>query len=200
MKTTRSVANYLVLSIAALLLAACANQMEPAKKAIDDITSAVATATADADKYIPDQAASVQRKLADLNASFDKKDYAAVLTAAPAVLAEAKGLASAAAAKKDEVIKALNSEWTGLSASVPQLVTEVRTRVETLSKTKRVPKGIDLPAAKSALGEATLLWEKAQATLKSSNIADAVTTAKDAKAKAEAAAAALKLQLPDTGN
>lgn len=52
MKTTRSVANYLVLSIAALLLAACANQMQPARKAIDDITSAVATATADADKYI----------------------------------------------------------------------------------------------------------------------------------------------------
>jgi GTP:adenosylcobinamide-phosphate guanylyltransferase len=138
-------------------------------------------------------AASVQRKLADLNASFDKKDYAAVLAAAPAVLTEAKGLASAAAAKKDEVMKALISEWTGLSASVPQLVTSVKTRVEALSKTRWVPKGVDLAAPRSGLGDATVLWDKAQSAFQSNHVADAVTAAKDAKAKAEAAAAALKM-------
>jgi len=38
-----------------------------------------------------------------------------------------------------------------------------------------------------------VLWDKAQATFKTSSIADAVTTARDAKAQAEAAAAALKM-------
>lgn len=42
-----------------------------------------------------------------MTASFDKKDYAAVVAGAPAVLAEVNGLAAAAAAKKDEILKAL---------------------------------------------------------------------------------------------
>jgi hypothetical protein len=193
MKSPQSIVNYLLVGVAALLFAACSTQMEPAKKAIDDISSSVQAASADADQYIPDQVAEVKRKLADLNASFDMKDYAAVLAGAPALLTEAKGLAAAAAAKRDEVMKALAAQWTELSASVPPLVTSVKTRVDALSKARRVPKGVDLAAAKSGLGDATVLWDKAQAAFQSNHVVDAVTAAKDAKAKAEAAAAALKI-------
>lgn len=193
MKSPQSIANYLLLGVAALLLVACGSQMEPAKKAIDEVSSTVQATPPDADQYIPDQVADVKRKLADLNASFDKKDYAAVLAGAPPLLIEAKSLTAAAAAKKDEVMKALAAQWTDLSASVPQLVTSVKTRVEALSKTRRVPKGVDLAAAKSGLSDATTLWDKAQAASQSNHVADAVTAAKDAKAKAEAAAVALKM-------
>ncbi len=193
MKSPQSIASYLIVGCATLLVAACTSKMEPAKQALVDINWALAAASPDATKYIPDQVASVQGKLTDLDASYDKQDYAAVLAAAPAVLTEAKGLAAAAAAKRDEVMKALITEWTGLSASVPQLVTSVKTRVDALSKTRRVPKGVDLAAAKSGLGDATVLWDKAQAAFQSNHVADAVTAAKDAKAKAEAAAAALKM-------
>ena len=88
---------------AALLLGACANQMEPAQSALAGIDSAVSAASADAGKYIPDQLSAVQTKLADLKTAFEKKDYAAVLTGAPAILTEAQGLLGAAALKKDEV-------------------------------------------------------------------------------------------------
>lgn len=186
MKVTRRSANYLAIG-SAMVLAACTTQMEPARKAIDDITSTAEAASADADKYIPDQVTDVQRKLADLNASFGNKEYAAVLSGAPAVLAEAQGLTAAAAAKKDEITKAQASEWTGLSTSVPQLVTALKTRVRAFSKMRHVPKGVDLTAGKSDVDDATVLWEKAQTAFKSGNVADAVTAAKDAKAKAEAA-------------
>jgi hypothetical protein len=192
-KTTRSAANYLVFCLAALLLAACTGQKEPAKKAIDNINHAVAMALPDADQYSPEQVASVERKLADLNAFFDKKDYAAVLAAAPAVLAEAKSLAPTVASKKDEVMKVLAAAWTELSTSVPPALSSVKTRLDALSKSHRVPKGIDLGAAKSALSDATVLWEKAQAAFQSSHVAEAVAAAKDARAQAEAAAAALKM-------
>src|SRR5258706_14742329 len=110
---------------AALLLSACANQMEPAQKAIAGVESAVSAASPDAGKYVPDQLAAVQKKLADLKSSFDNKDYATVLTGAPAVLSDAQGLLGAAMLKKDEVIKAMSAQWPALAASLPGLVSSV---------------------------------------------------------------------------
>ena len=148
--------------------------MEPAKNALDNINATLTAVSADAQKYIPDQLASAQSKAAALTASFDKKDYAAVVAGAPTVLAEVNGLAGAAAAKKDEILKALGNEWRSLAASIPQSVTAVQTRIDALSKAKHVPKDIDLTAAKSGLADATSAWEKAQSAFKSGNAADAV--------------------------
>jgi hypothetical protein len=195
-KPTRNIAKYLALYSAAFLIAACANQMEPAKNALDNINISLAAASADAQKYVPDQLSSAQSKVAALTASFDKKDYAAVVAGAPAVLAEVNGLAGAAAAKRDEILKALGNEWRSLAASIPQSVTAVQTRIDELSKAKHVPKGIDLAAAKSGLADATAAWEKAQSAFKSGDASDAVPLAKDALSKVESAAAALKLNLP----
>lgn len=199
MKSTRNIPKYLALYSAAILMVACANQMEPAKNALDNINATLGAASADAQKYVPDQLASAQSKVAELTAYFDKKDYAAVVTGAPAVLAEVNGLAGAATAKKDENLKALGNEWRSLAVSVPQSVTAVQARIDALSKTKHVPKDIDLTAAKSGLADATSAWEKAQSAFKSGNAPDAVTAAKDAQSKLESAAAALKLDLPQTG-
>ena len=196
MKPTRNIAKYLALYSAAFLIAACANQMEPAKNALDNINTSLAAASADAQKYVPDQLSSAQSKVAALTASFDKKDYAAVVAGAPAVLAEVNGLAGAAAAKRDEILKALGNEWRSLAASIPQSVTAVQTRIDDLSKTKHVPKDIDLAAAKSGLADATAAWDKAQSAFKSGDAPDAVPLAKDALSKVESAAAALKLNLP----
>ena len=199
MKSTRSLTKYLALCSAAILFVACANQMEPAKNALNNINAILNAASADAQKYIPDQLASAQSKVAELTASYDKKDYDAVLARAPAVLTEVNGLAGAATAKKDENLKKLGNEWRALAASVPQSVTAVQTRVDELSKTKHVPKGIDLAAAKSGLADATSAWDKAQTAFKSDNVEDAVTAAKDANGKIESAATALKLNLPQSG-
>ena len=112
---------------------------------------------------MPDQLHDVQAKLADLKASFDKKDYAAVVSGAPAVLTAAQGLATAAAAKKDEVLKALNTDWSGLSTALPGYVTAIQSRIDLLGKKsgKKLATGIDVPAAKAGLADATALWSKA---------------------------------------
>jgi hypothetical protein len=194
--SARYIVKYLALCSAAILIVACANQMEPAKNALDNINATLAAASADAQMYVPDQLSSAQSKVAVLTASYEKKDYAAVVAGAPAVLAEVNGLVGAAAAKKDEVLKALGNEWRSLAVSVPESVTAVQTRIDALSKARHVPKGIDLTAAKSGLTDATSAWDKAQSAFKSGNASDAVTDAKDAKSKLDSAAAALKLNLP----
>jgi hypothetical protein len=193
MKPNHGFTAFLRLCSVAILCVACANQMEPAKNALDNINTTLNSVSADAQKYVPDQFTAAQSKAAALTASFEKKDYAAVVARAPAVLAEVNGLAGAAAAKKDEMVKALGNEWRSLAASVPQSLSAVQTRIDALSKTKHVPKDVDLGAAKSGLADATPAWDKAQEAFKSGNLEDAVTAAKDAQGKIASAAAALKL-------
>jgi hypothetical protein len=189
----------LFLAAVAVLAVGCANQLEPAQKAIDGLANAMSAAeSAGASKYIPEQFNAVQGKVTELKTAFDRKDYAAVLKGAPAVLTEAQNLVGAAAAKKDEVVKAATAEWATLSTAVPQLVAAVKSRVDVLGKSRRLPAGVDLEAAKSGLADATSLWEKAQAASNAGNYEDAVSAAKDTKARAEAAAAALQLKLPGT--
>jgi hypothetical protein len=187
-----------VLCAAALLLAACAGQKQPAQKLIGDVEATVIAASAEAAKYVPDQLAEVQAKLGLLKASFDRQDYAAVMSAGPAVLGEAQDLATAAAAKQDAVLKALNEEWNELAGSVPGDVSALQNRIDMLGRksSKALAAGIDLPAAKAALSDATLLWSKAQGAFASGNLGEAVGTAKDVKVKLEAVAGAVKLQLP----
>jgi hypothetical protein len=195
-KPTRSIAKYLALYSAAFLIVACSSRMGPAaKNSIDHINATLAAVSDDAQKYVPDQLAAVQSKVAALTASFDKKDYDAVMGGAPAVLAEVNGLTSAVAAKKDEILKALGDEWRGLATAIPQSVTAVQGRIDALSKTKHVPKDVDLAAGKSGLADATSEWENAQTAFKSGKAEEAVPLAKDAKAKLDSAAAALKLSL-----
>jgi hypothetical protein len=195
MKSNQRITGFLTLCSVAMLIVACANQMEPAKNALDNINTTLNSVSADAQKYVPDQFTDAQAKAAALTASFEKKDYAAVVTGAPAVLAEVNGLAGAAAAKKDEMMKALGNEWRSLEASVPQSISAVQVRIDALSKTKHVPKDVDVGAAKSALADATSSWDKAQDAFKAGNPVDAVTAAKDAQGKAASAAAVLKLNL-----
>jgi hypothetical protein len=195
MKSIQRVTGFLTFCSIAILFVACVNQMEPAKNALANINTTLNSVSADAQKYVPDQFAQAQSKAAALTASYEKKDYATVLARAPAVLTEINGLAGAAAAKKDEMVKAVGNEWRSLAASVPQSLSAVQSRIDDLSKTKRVPKGVDLAAAKSGLADATSAWDKAKEAFKSGNPADAVTAGKDAQGKLASAAAALKLNL-----
>jgi hypothetical protein len=185
------------LSLLAITMAACAGQKEPAQKLLADIEATVTAASPEAAKYVPDQLMAVQTKYGELRASFDKKDYAAVISGAPPVFAAAQTLATNAAAKKDEVLKALNDKWTVLAGTVPEYATAVQNRIDVLRKKtgKKAAAGLDLDAAKSSLDQATSLWSKAQAAFAGGNMDEAVRTAQDVKSRVEAVAATLKLEL-----
>ena len=196
MKSNQTTIRILTSCFIMTLFVACANQLQPAKDALANINTTLDSVSADAQKYVPDQFSQAKAKVAELTASFDKKDYAAVVAGAPAVLAQVNGLAGAIAAKKDAIAKALGVEWKDLAASLPQSLSAAQSRIAALSKTKHVPKDVDLDAAKSQLADATSAWDKAQAAFQSGNTADAVAAAKEAKGNLALAAAALKLNLP----
>jgi hypothetical protein len=185
-----------VASLTLVLLAACAGQKEPAQKLIADIDATVTAASAEAAKYVPDQLIAVQSKLGDLKAAYGRQDYAAVVKGAPAVLESAQTLATAAAAKKDEVLKALNDQWTSLAATVPGYFPAIQKRMAVLSKKpNQKASGIDLAAANAALADASSLWSKAQAAFATGNMNEAVSAATEVKSKLQAVAAEIKLDL-----
>jgi hypothetical protein len=197
----------LLIALAGMALFACSGQKEPAQKLLLDTDATIIAASAEAAKYVPQQLADVQRQYVDLKASFDKQDYAGVVSAAPAVLSAAQTLATSAAAKKDEVLKALNDDWTGLAAVLPDEQSAIQNRLEELSrmtnkskktdKTKMIdkkqPSAVDLDASKASLSDAMSLWSKARAAFAAGNLDEAVATAKAVKAKLDPLASALKV-------
>ena len=188
---------YAWIAFAALLLTACASQMEPAQRSISDIEAALSTAASDAAKYVPDQLTDVRRELGDLKATFDRQDYAGVLKAAPAVMERAQGLASQAKAKKAELTQALSEEWSGLAARLPGYMTTIQSRIEYLTKksSTKMAAGIDLDAARGSLSEDSSVWSKAQAAFAAGNLGEAVTTAKSLESSLEGLASTLKIEL-----
>jgi hypothetical protein len=197
MQSLARAGRFAFLSLLAITMAACAGQKEPARKVLADIEATVTAASTEAAKYVPDQLMDVQAKFGELKASYDKQDYAAVISGATPVFAAAQTLATAAAAKKDEILKALNDKWMVLAGTVPEYATAVQNRIDVLRKKpgKKAAAGVDLDAAKLSLDQATSLWSKAQAAFAAGNMDEAVKTAEDVKSRVEAVAATLKLDL-----
>jgi hypothetical protein len=182
---------------AAVALAACAGQKDPAQKLLVEIDATIIAASAEAAQYVPQQLADVRRQYAGLQAAFDRQDYAGVVGGGPAVLDAAQTLATAAASKKDQVLKVLNDDWTGLATVVPDDAAAIQNRIEQLARksNKKLAAGLDLDAAKASLSDAMSLWSKATAAFAAGNLQEAVATAKAVKAKLDPLAASLQINL-----
>lgn len=194
MSITVRAQGFAVLACAAALCA-CSGEKESAQKLLVDIEEVQAAAAPEASKYVPEELNQVRDRLADLNSEFEKKDYAMVMQRAPEVLSAAQLLATDAAARKDELLKGLNDDWTNLAELLPNDVIAVQARLEQLAK-KPKKAGVDLDSARAAFGDAGALWSKAQAAFAAGNLDEAVSTAKRVKGQVEAAAATLKMELP----
>lgn len=174
------------LCAAVLIIAGCANLKEPATQAVASAESSLAALKDDAAKYSPDALASVEGEVAALKASLDKKDYKAVMASAPKVNTAITSLKDTVAAKKAEMEAALASQWTSLSADLPKMVEAIQSRVDTLSKSRKLPKNVDkaaFDAAKSGLESMKATWAEATSASSSGNIADAVAKGQAVKDK-----------------
>jgi hypothetical protein len=186
----------ILLLVSAFLLAACGDGgKKPAEEAIKAAEAAVATAKTEAGKFLPDDVKSLEGALAAVKDKFAKGDYKAVVGEAQGLVGKANDLVASAKTKKEELTKS----WTTLSEGLPKMVGAIQSRVDILSKAKKLPANLTaekFAEAKSGLETATADWAKAQEGFKSGNLAEAVALANTVKGKAVQAMEILGLPVP----
>jgi hypothetical protein len=181
-----------ILALAATtILAACANQKEPAENAVAKIESSLADIRTDAQQYAAEQLQSVDASVNRLKDNLAKKDYRGVVMGAPSVASEVDSLKTAVATAKadaEATLAAAQTEWNDLTASVPPLVEKLQARVDQIAKTRKFPKGMDktsFESAKASFESLKTEWTDAASEFASGQAASAVRKARAAKNKAE---------------
>lgn len=186
----------IALAIAVLALAACESaEKAPASAALSAAQTAIDAVKTEAMKYVPDQVKSVEDALATAKANFEKKDYKAALAGAQDVAAKAKELGAVAATKKEELTKS----WEEVSNGVPKMAEAIKSRVDILSQSKKLPAGLDkakVDDAKAGLASMNQSWTQASDAYKSGDVSGAVVKAKAAKDKAVEIMTALNMTVP----
>lgn len=181
---------FLLAALAAVLLVGCNTQKGPAEQALASAQAALDAVRDDAQKYAPEQLGGVEAKLSDMKGAFQQGNYAGVLAAAPGLTTSIASLKDAAAAKKVEAEQALakaKDEWGPASTAVPKMVEEIARRVETLSRTKKLPRGVtkdSLAAAKTAVDSMKSSWADAANASSSGDYTTAMAKAEAVKSKA----------------
>lgn len=181
--------------IVGIALMSCASSKEPAAAAIKAAEDAFNAVKGEAVKYVPDKAKAVEDAIAAAKGAFDKKEYDAALNGAKAIPDKVKELSAAVTAKKAELTKT----WDEMSAGLPKMLDAVKSRLDILSQSKKLPAGLDkakLDGAKSGYEAAVKMWDDAKAAFAGGNITDALAKATTVKAKAVEVMTALGMQPP----
>jgi DNA repair exonuclease SbcCD ATPase subunit len=186
MRTSR-----LIALVAATMLAACANQKEPAEQAVAKVEASLNEVRTDAQQYAAEQLQTVEASVNRLKENLAKQDYRQVVMGAPSVASEVTALkeqVDTAKADAEATMAAAKAEWDDLSASVPPMVEKLQARVDQLAKSRKFPKGMDkagFDAAKANFETLKTDWTEAGSEFASGQAASAVRKARGAKAKAE---------------
>jgi hypothetical protein len=190
---------WLALLLAGALLGACAGQKEPAQKAIDTAEAAIAAIREDAATYVPDDLKGLEESLAGMKSNFAKGNYPAVLTASRELNTRIAAVSSAVAAQKteNEVQTAqLTEQWNTLSVEVPEMVEAVTARVDSLTKSGKLPKDVDAATFERVKTDAATMaqsWQQALGAFSNGNMQEAVDMAQVAKDKAGVVMLTLKM-------
>jgi hypothetical protein len=181
---------WVLATLAAVIIAACANQRPQAEQAVQAAESALTNIRDMANRYAPDQLQAVDAQLNGVKDSLAKGDYKGVMAAIPALNTAISNLKDTATAKQQEADAAsakAKDAWGPLSSDVPKMVDAISSRVDILSKSRHLPKGVTaatLAAAKSGLDSMKSAWSDASNAATSGDFTTAVSKGQAVKDQA----------------
>jgi hypothetical protein len=187
----------LALVMAAALLSACAPKSKdeaPARKAIDQISDAIESAGSDATKYVPGHVAALEGQVTKLKLRYYDEDYETIAEEAPVILERARALATTAEAKKAEITKVLDGEWSKLATDVPAAIASTEKYVDGLVASNRSAPGTTrqmVASARIGVDQQKSLWDKAAEASAAGDLETAVTLGTHVKRRLENLVAAL---------
>lgn len=188
------------LAAVAMLASGCAQQRDPANKALESVEDSLKNVRDDAAKYAPEGLKSVDAQLKNLKQSFDDKHYDNVLAGAPSLQKAVDSLAAAVNSGKAQAhaaAAAAKTEWEGLNAEVPKMVDAIQARVDELSKKKHLPFGVskdEFEGAKSGLESMKAMWANAKSEFAKGDAVEATSKAKTVKGMAQEVKEKLKIK------
>ena len=181
--------SHVVLAVvaAASLITGCAKQRGPANEALDKIQAQLSEVKEDAQRYAPEGLKGVEAQYERLKASFDAKEYENVLAGTPALekaVGSLKDAVTSGKAQARAAVAAAKTEWEGLNAEVPKMVTAIQARVDELSSKKRLPFGInkdEFEGSKAAFESMKTTWSDASDEAQKGDAVEATAKGKSAK-------------------
>jgi chromosome segregation ATPase len=185
---------------ASLVLAGCANQQEPATKALEAAQAALGAVREEASQFAPEQLKAVEEALERTRGQLAAGKYSDVLTAAPMLtqqIGELRSAASEGKARLEAAMAEAKELWPSLSADLPKMADALKARLEALGKMKTLPEGVDaanLDFARKSYEELSTEWTAAQADFAAGNFTDAASKANSARRRATDLMARLKVQ------
>ncbi len=191
-----------ILIFAVFMIVACGKaDKSAAELAVKSATEAISAAKTEIGKIAPDEVASLETALAAAKEKLDKGDYKAALDEAKGLVTKVNDVVAAAKAKKDAVLDKvdLTKQWKDLSQGLPKMMSALQSRVDILSKSKKLPGDLTtekFAEVKSELASAKEDWTKAQDSFKKGNVADAISSATAVKEKAVKAMETLGMKVP----
>ena len=120
---------------ACALAVACNSGKAPAEAALKLAEESVNSARTEAESLVPDDFKSLSDDLAAAKEAYAKGDYKGALAAAQSIQQKGNDVTAKAKAKKDEMA----ASWNAVAADVPKMVEAVKSRVDILSQSKKLP-------------------------------------------------------------
>jgi len=178
------------LAAIAMLASGCAQQRDPANKALEAVEDSLKNVRDDAAKYAPEGLKSVDAQLKNLKQSFDDKHYDNVLAGTPSLQKAVESLSAAVNSGKAQArsaAAAAKTEWEGLNTEVPKMVDAIQARVDELTKKKHLPFGVskdEFEGAKAGLESIKTAWADAKSEFNKGDAVEATSKAKTVKGMA----------------
>lgn len=181
--------------VAVILIAGCSSEQGAAEQALKAAEDLINQVKGEAAKYVPEQFRGLEAGLVSAKETLKKGDYKAALAAATDLSAKAKETAAAAAARKNDLMLS----WDGMSGGVPKMVDALKSRIDILSESKKLPANVSqaqFDSAKSGLAKVQEAWAEASEAYKAGNLTDAVEKAKWSRDQAAEIMSSLGMQVP----
>lgn len=182
MMITKSAVTMVALGMAALGLASCASQKEPAEQALAGIETTLEKSGAQLQKYLPERYEEISGKVAALRESLAKEKYRNVVAGAPSVADELRRAVADSAIRRAQLKVEMEDEWAELVKTMPAMIEAVDKKLA--AQRGRPLKGMDRDAYKALVATydaARDSWGKVSESIDSANFEATVVAAREAK-------------------